>query len=1053
MCTVACASVLCALWKALGGTVWFAAFVPWFCSALGGGFGLFCQISGIVSISFVVLAVFLWKRSVASDEAASSSVHSPASSSPNEALSSNPRRCRRGVRSRASVLSSDPSVPLVAPAPDRSCLGPNPVRLDFGDLDQVCSDCHALFWYQERSGSLSEDGTPRYNLCCRGGRVSLPPIEDPPEPLASLLDPTNGPESVHFIASIRTYNSMFAFTSMGVRIDHQINAAPGPYVFRVSGQVCHRIGSLTPPEGQRPSYAQLYFYDTSNEVQNRISSFPGDSAANRPREHIVAQLNDMLYQHNPIARGFRFVRDRVGSNLGDDFRICIPSSRRQQGVQYSALGADEVVGLVVGDFDDQHSRRDIIVQSRGGHLERINPLHKKYFALQYPLVHTRGEDSYTEHIQYDTSAASSLDVQRPHVTMLEYYRYRLHIRDNGSVTLFRCGRLFQQICVDMYACIEDARLTYLYHNQDSLRVDSVQNVRTAVLEGDMFGYQIVIYTVEFHKRGLPHVHIVVWLADRHYLSTPSGVDSIISAELPDPSIDPEGYGAVSRFMIHGPCGAARPSSPCMDDGKCKKYYPKEFASSTILTHDDFVQYKRRDLGVTVEKNGVILDNRHVVPHNIKMLLKYDAHVNVERCRSTSLVKYLFKYLSKGHDRAMISVQSTAASSHTSTASNSASAPSTRQQTAQEAVDEIRHYLDCRYLTPHESIWRVFSYDIHYSYPSVERLPVHLPSQNNVVFSDFQELYEIAQNDFFGFTKLMAWFELNKTDELARNLTYIEIPTKFTWKQDIKAWERRKQNRKRLARMLFVHPNVGELYYLRMLLNIVRGPTSFEEVRRIDGVLYSTYKEACDALGLLDNDNEWLYTLQEVAGSATSQQVRRLFVDILLYSEVTSAVQLWDACWRLMGDDILYKIRHRYRIPEFNCSDLILKDHILYELEDMLLSRGRSLDFVKLPQPTEERIYQGNSTLMAQQLSYNTLQLREQAPVLLSGLNNEQKDILYQILDSIHGRQGKQFFVYGPGGTGKTCLSMVDKESNSLDGCIFWLIIASLAGRGYCVLAV
>ncbi|KAJ3702052.1 hypothetical protein LUZ61_005757 [Rhynchospora tenuis] len=929
------------------------------------------------------------KRSVASDEAASSSVHSPASSSANEVivtvvahmlagllyavlsvslsflivLSSNPRRRRGGVRSRASVLSSDPSVPLVAPAPYRSCLGPNPVRLDFGDLDQVCSDCHALFWYQERSGSLSEDGTPRYNLCCRGSRVCLPPIEDPPEPLASLLDPTNGPESVHFIASIRTYNSMFSFTSMGVRIDHQINAGPGPYVFRVSGQVCHRIGSLTPPESQRPSYAQLYFYDTSNEVQNRIASFPGDSIANKPREHIVAQLNDMLYQHNPIARGFRFVRDRLGSNLGDDFRICIPSSRRQQGVQYSALGADEVVGLVVGDFDDQHSRRDIIVQSRGGHLERINPLHKKYFALQYPLVHTRGEDSYTEHIQYDTSAASSSDVQRPHVTMLEYYRYRLHIRDNGGVTLFRCGRLFQQICVDMYACIEDARLTYLYHNQDSLRVD-------------------MIYTVEFQKRGLPHVHIVVWLADRHYLSTPSGVDSIISAELPDPSVDPEGYGAVSRFMIHGPCGAAQPSSPCMDDGKCKKYYPKEFASSTILTHDDFVRYKRRDLGVTVEKNGVVLDNRHVVPHNIKMLLKYDAHVNVERCHSTSMVKYLFKYLSKGHDRAVISVQSTAASSRTSTASNSASGPSTRQETAQEAVDEIRHYLDC---------------------------------------SDFQELYEIAENDFFGFTKLMAWFELNKTDELARNLTYIEIPTKFTWKQDIKAWERRKQNRKRLARMLFVHPNVGELYYLRMLLNIVRGPTSFEEVRTIDGVLYSTYKEACDALGLLDNDNEWLYTLQQVAGSATSQEVRRLFVDILLYSEVTSALQLWDACWRLMGDDILYKIRHRYRIPEFNCSDLILKDHILYELEDMLLSRGRSLDFVKLPQPTEERIYQGNNTLMAQQLSYNTLQLRAQAPVLLSGLNNEQKDILYQILDSVHGRQGKQFFVYGPGGTGKTYL--------------------------------
>ncbi|KAJ1701031.1 hypothetical protein LUZ63_000810 [Rhynchospora breviuscula] len=502
------------------------------------------------------------------------------------------------------------------------------------------------------------------------------------------------------------------------------------------------------------------------------------------------------------------------------------------------------------------------------------------------------------------------------------------------------------------------------------------------------------------------------MADRAVLANPSGVDSIISAELPDPTTDPEGYAVVSRFMVHGPCGVSRPTSPCMEDGKCKKYFPKEFTQSTILTHDEFVQYRRRNLGITVEKSGCILDNRYVVPHNIKMLLKYNAHINVERCHSTKMVKYLFKYISKGHDRAMVSMQS---------ASSSTSRPPTQQEAAQAAPDEIRHYLDCRYLTPHESIWRIFSYSIHYSNPSVERLPVHLTSQNNIVFADFQELDEIANSDSYGFTKLMAWFELNKTDELARQLTYVQIPTQFTWKQGEKSWSRRKQNRKRLARMLFVHPDAGELYYLRMLLNVVHGPTSFEEIRTINNVLYPTFKEACDALGLLDGDNEWLYTLQEAAGSATSQQLRKLFVDMLLYSEITNTLELWDACWTLMGDDILYNIRHRYRIPQFNCSDLMLRDHILYELEDMLISRGYSLQSVKLPQPTEERMYGGNSTLLGQQLSYNTVDLREQVPGLLSSLNNEQRCILEKITDSVQNRQGKQFFVYGPGGTGKTHL--------------------------------
>ncbi|KAJ4811676.1 hypothetical protein LUZ62_024242 [Rhynchospora pubera] len=707
--------------------------------------------------------------------------HAIASASlPNTAHAGQLQRRGRGNRTRASVVAADAPLPQNAAFLVRPRLGPDPVLLDFGDPDQVCPDCHALYWSREKSGTT-------YTLCCRGGRVSLPTIEDPPEPLASLLDSSNGPDSVHFITAIRTYNSMFAFTSMGVRLDQHINRTAGPYVFRISSQVCHRIGSLTPPEGQRPSYAQLYFYDTANEVRNRIAAVSTDSATNAPREHIVLQISHMLYQHNTIAQGFRSARERLGTRSDDQFSIRISSSRRQHGVQYSAPAVHEVVGLVVGDFEENHPSRDVIIECRNGQLQRINPLHKKYFALQYPLIFTRGEDSYTEDIEYDTSAVGSSDIQRPHVTMLEYYRYRLHVRDNEGRSLFKCGRLFQQICVDMYACIEDARLSYLYHHHDSLRVDTMQNIKNAVLQGDMFGHQIgkrfilptsfvggprylfqnyqdalalcrtlglphlfitftcnpawaeirrnlfasqlpsdrpdlvcrvfkmkldemikdirerncfgavsaLIYTVEFQKRGLPHVHIVVWLADRTVVSNPSGVDSIISVELPDPAIDPEGYAVVSRFMVHGPCGKMRPTSPCMEDGKCKKYFPKEFVESTVLTHDDFVQYRRRDLGIT--------------------------------------------------------------------------------------------------------------------------------------------------------------------------------------------------------------------------------------------------------------------------------------------------------------------------------------DHILYELEDMLISRGRSLEFVKLPQPTEQRIYEGNSTLIAQQLSYNTVQLRERVPGLLSSLTDEQRDILQKIIVSVQNKQGKQFFVYGPGGTGKTHL--------------------------------
>jgi hypothetical protein len=66
-------------------------------------------------------------------------------------------------------------------------------------------------------------------------------------------------------------------------------------------------------------------------------------------------------------------------------------------------------------------------------------------------------------------------------------------------------------------------------------------------------------------------------------------------------------------------------------------------------------YRRRDMGCTILVHGVGLDNRWVVPHNVYLLTKYDAHINVEVCNNICAVKYLSKYVYKGHDRATIEI--------------------------------------------------------------------------------------------------------------------------------------------------------------------------------------------------------------------------------------------------------------------------------------------------------------------------------------------------------------------------------------------------------------
>ncbi|CAN1819365.1 hypothetical protein LINPERHAP1_LOCUS28701 [Linum perenne] len=123
----------------------------------------------------------------------------------------------------------------------------------------------------------------------------------------------------------------------------------------------------------------------------------------------------------------------------------------------------------------------------------------------------------------------------------------------------------------------------------------------------------------------------------------------VAAQLPNPTEDPIGYASVTKFMIHGPCGIDNPKSPCMVDGKCKKNFPKAYNTETILDRHDHTLYKRDMTKITVNKSGKYLDNRYVVPYNRHLIIKYQAHINIEICHKGQLIKYLFKYITKGPD--------------------------------------------------------------------------------------------------------------------------------------------------------------------------------------------------------------------------------------------------------------------------------------------------------------------------------------------------------------------------------------------------------------------
>ena len=1007
-----------------------------------------------------------------------------------------------------------PVQPDIPPPPPNNAQGLPKARQPFdpswpvhhlGKMDVECRSCGALHWMSERLVGSSKRN-PLFGMCCTSGKIKLPKLADPPGEILNLL---SGQDHIakKFRENIRRYNNALAMTSLGCKIDDNVNRnGAGPWVFKVHGQLSHKAGSLLPNDGETPLYSQLYIYDGGEALDYRMGH-----VANRDLDRGTMQiLQDTLHNHHPGVAMYKQALELTAHMPAEDqCKIALRFDERTDRRRYNlptAAAANEIAVIIPGDGDQPQDCRDIVLYRRHGPLQYISEMHPMYLPFHYVLLFPTGQLGWHRRMlraDVPDAPAPAADDENPlnnneevsrkrrYVTQMEWFCYRLFPRVDESLHLFMSGKLLQEFIVDAWAITEQSRLTWIKFNQAKLRIyhrqgiadalaadptvdtadlgqriilpssfsGSTRNmiqhcqdalainryyhgadlfltatanpnwpeIKDALLPGQkpsdrpdlivrvfyakmkellsdihkdgIMGRTVArVYTIEFQKRGLPHMHMIIFFHPDAKLRTPEEVDSLLCAEFPDEETEPELFELVKSVMVHTPCGNEHnnPNAPCIVDEKCSKNFPKQFQDQTVVTTDSYARLRRRDTGKKVKigqgDSEREVDNRWVVPYCRWLLWKYRCHINVESIASIKAIKYIYKYVYKGHDRTTMQFGT--------------------------CQDEVKLYLDARYICSCESCWCLYEFKMHEESPSVMRLQVHLEGEDLISWNEDEapDAQDVMDRATARDSKLTAYFKANQNHPEANDLLYQDLPSKFVWKAKERKWTLRKKDFS-IGRMYYASPRAGERFYLRLLLTAIKGAVSFEDLRTVNGHVCATYREACLMHGLLEDDSEWRVCLQEAGDMASGRQLRNLFVIILRDCAPSDPLALWLQFRDKICDDLRYALQHHNLRMDPTEEDVF--DYGLYLIDRLLQVSNQSLrEWPMLPFPIGNWAELIGNPLIREQ-RYNVDEQAALAAENIPRLNQGQRAAFDEIVKAVDEQSGKTFFLHGPGGTGKT----------------------------------
>jgi hypothetical protein len=538
-----------------------------------------------------------------------------------------------------------------------------PQPLHVGNMDRMCTFCGARYWPNETVN------------CCGGGNIQLPAFPQPSDEMSAIM------LTPHVLANIRAYNMSLCMASVGHRSEglpdgwfvlggktfHRIGGmipAPGTehsfaqiFLLDPEAATSRRLSIFGGRQSSLKSDVLTALHNMLLMCNPWVRQFVHAAHAGIP--HLIWRCTDDIatMEIGAMIAEVGTRRDVVVRRANGPLLHIHDGHALFHPLTYPLLFPLGTAGwqedMVVASVDFEKLRRVTLTEwgrfylmhrSEVTHLQKCQKLSLEFYCDLFAQVESRNADFHRlpqQQCKYRACRVAAIEDQlssgvnaseigkvvvRLPSGFVGSARYYQQLYYDAMALPRRFGKpdLFITLtCNPKWSEITEAlpHSSHWSHHPDIVARVFMLKLQAFILDvtnGEIFGsVKAYVYRIEWQARGLPHAHMLFILKDK--ILSARHVDSVVSAELPDPVADPELSALVVKHMLHPACDV-NTTYGCRQDknGKscdCCRGFPKVTCPSTLIVADGFPMYKRRCQYIVTLRNGRIITDNWVVPYN------------------------------------------------------------------------------------------------------------------------------------------------------------------------------------------------------------------------------------------------------------------------------------------------------------------------------------------------------------------------------------------------------------------------------------------------------